>query len=150
MDCYVFMPQDTPEVIVKESVALGANVYLVDEIISDCGKIVSKGVNEIGWFPIFTLKESYRVEGKKTMGNELAIDLDFELPDAIIYPTGGGTGPIGMWKAFKEMEEMGVIGSERPKMITVQSSGCAPIARAYEAGIEDAGFWMMLKLLHLD
>jgi threonine synthase len=141
MECYVFMPQDTPEMIVKECVALGANVYLVDGIISDCGHIVSKGVDEIGWFPISTLKEPYRVEGKKTMGYELAIDLDFELPDAIIYPTGGGTGLIGMWKAFRELESMGVIGSERPKMITVQSTGCAPIVRAYESGVRDAGFW---------
>jgi threonine synthase len=141
MECYIFMPQDTPATIVKECVTLGAHVYLVDGLISDCGKIVAQGAAKFGWFALSTLKEPYRIEGKKTMGYELAFDLDFELPDVIVYPTGGGTGLIGMWKAFDEMEELGWIGSKRPRMVSVQSAGCAPIVRAYEKHVHDAGFW---------
>lgn len=141
MECYIFMPEDTPQTIVKECVAYGANVFLVRGLISDCGAIVAQGIEKMGWFPLSTLKEPYRVEGKKTMGYELALDFNFNLPDAIIYPTGGGTGLIGMWKAFAEMEAMGIEFSKKPKMISVQAAGCAPIVRAYEAGRRDAGFW---------
>lgn len=141
MDCYVFMPQDTPEVIVKECIAFGVHVYLVNGLISDCGAIVQKGIDTMKWFPLSTLKEPYRVEGKKTMGYELALDFDFELPDAIIYPTGGGTGLVGMWKAFDEMEQMGILSSKRPKMIAVQSDGCAPMVKAFNNSKRHAEFW---------
>lgn len=141
MECYIFMPQDTPATIVKECVVQGSHVYLIDGLISDAGKIVAQGAAKFGWFALSTLKEPYRVEGKKTMGYELAFDFDFELPDVIIYPTGGGTGLIGMWKAFDEMEKLGWIGSKRPRMVSVQSAGCAPIVRAYENHVRDAGFW---------
>jgi len=121
--------------------ALGAHVQLLDGLISDCGKVVKQGVEEHGWWDLSTLKEPYRVEGKKTMGYELVEQLGGRLPDAIIYPTGGGTGLIGMWKAFAEMEELGWIGSERPKMFTVQAAGCAPMVRAWEQGEEHAEMW---------
>lgn len=138
---HVVVPTDTPAPILEEMKALGADVQLVEGLISDCGKVVRKGVEEHGWFDLSTLKEPYRVEGKKTMGYELAEQLGGRLPDAIVYPTGGGTGLIGMWKAFDEMERLGWIGSDRPKMFTVQAAGCAPIVRAWEAGKEDAGVW---------
>jgi threonine synthase len=138
---HVVVPTDTPAPILEEMKALGADVQLLDGLISDCGKVVKKGVEEKGWFDLSTLKEPYRVEGKKTMGYELAEQLGGRLPDAIIYPTGGGTGLIGMWKAFDEMEALGWIGSDRPKMFTVQAAGCAPMVRAWESGATHADMW---------
>ena len=138
---HVVVPSDTPAPILEEMAALGANVQLLDGLISDCGKVVKRGVEEHGWWDLSTLKEPYRVEGKKTMGYELVEQLGGRLPDAIIYPTGGGTGLIGMWKAFDEMEALGWIGAERPKMFTVQAAGCAPMVRAWERGEEHAEMW---------
>ena len=138
---HVVVPSDTPAPILEEIRALGADLQLLDGLISDCGKVVKRGVEEHGWFDLSTLKEPYRVEGKKTMGYELAEQLGGRLPDAIVYPTGGGTGLIGMWKAFDEMERLGWIGSERPKMFTVQAAGCAPMVRAFHAGEEHAMTW---------
>ncbi len=137
----VFCPEDTPEVNVSEIALQGSDVYRVNGLIDDCGKIVGQGKEEAGWFDFSTLKEPYRIEGKKTMGLELAEKLGWEVPDAIFYPTGGGTGLIGMWKAFDELEKIGLIGSKRPRMIAVQAEGCAPIVRAYEAGEEHATRW---------
>ncbi|MBX3299782.1 MAG: threonine synthase [Acidobacteria bacterium] len=134
MEAYIFMPADTPRANIVECAQTGANVTLVDGLITDCGKIVAEQKEAEGWFDVSTLKEPYRVEGKKTMGYELAEQLGWELPDVILYPTGGGTGLIGMWKAFDEMEQMGWIGPKRPRMISVQSATCAPIVRAYEQG----------------
>jgi threonine synthase len=141
MPVHVVAPKDTPLPIVEEIRALGANLQLLDGLISDCGRVVKQGVEAHGWWDLSTLKEPYRVEGKKTMGYELYEQLGGRLPDAIVYPTGGGTGLIGMWKAFDEMEALGWIGSERPRMYSVQAAGCAPMVRAWEAGVEDAGFW---------
>ena len=138
---HVVVPSDTPPAILEEIRALGADLQLLDGLISDCGKVVKQGVEQHGWFDLSTLKEPYRVEGKKTMGYELFEQLGRRLPDAIIYPTGGGTGLIGMWKAFDEMERLGWIGPERPKMFTVQATGCAPMVRAWEAGAESAETW---------
>lgn len=134
MEANIFMPTDTPHANVVECRQTGANVTLIDGLITDCGKIVAERKETEGWFDVSTLKEPYRVEGKKTMGYELAEQFDWKLPDVIIYPTGGGTGLIGMWKAFDEMEQMGWIGSKRPRMVTVQASTCAPIVRAFEKG----------------
>ena len=134
IEAFIFMPSDTPRANVLECEQLGANVTLIDGLITDAGAEVTKRKEEEGWFDVSTLKEPYRVEGKKTLGYELAEFFDWTLPDVIVYPTGGGTGLIGMWKAFDEMEEMGWIGGERPRMITVQSEGCAPIVRAFESG----------------
>mgnify|MGYP001424277637 CR=1 FL=1 len=134
MEAYIFMPADTPKANVVECRQTGANVTLIDGLITDCGKIVAERKEEEGWFDVSTLKEPYRVEGKKTMGYELAEQTGGRLPDVIIYPTGGGTGLIGMWKAFDEMEAMGWIGRDRPRMISVQSATCAPIVRAFEKG----------------
>lgn len=134
MEAFIFMPADTPRANIVECEQTGANVTLVDGLITDCGKIVAEHKEAEGWFDVSTLKEPYRVEGKKTMGYELAEQFDWELPDMILYPTGGGTGLIGMWKAFDEMEEMGWIGPKRPRMVSVQSSTCAPIVRAFENG----------------
>jgi threonine synthase len=119
----------------------GAHLTLVDGLISDCGRMVAERKDKEGWFDVSTLKEPFRVEGKKTMGYEVAEQLGWRLPKGIIYPTGGGVGMIGMWKAFDEMEELGWIGSERPKMITVQAAGCAPIVKAWEAGKSTSGTW---------
>lgn len=141
MPVHVVVPKDTPEPILQEMFALGADVQLLDGLITDCGRVVKRGVEEKGWWDLSTLKEPYRVEGKKTMGYELFEQLGGRLPDAIIYPTGGGTGLIGMWKAFDEMEALGWIGSERPKMFTVQAAGCAPMVRAWEDGKESAEMW---------
>jgi threonine synthase len=145
MNCYLFMPEDTPEANIVESVVGGANVFLVNGLINDCGKLVRQGCERFGWFDLSTLKEPFRVEGKKTMGYELAFDMaelagstTLELPDVIFYPTGGGTGLIGMWKAFDEMEQLGWIGSKRPRMVAVQAEGCAPIVKAYNDGEEFA------------
>jgi len=134
MEAHIFVPRDTPRANVVECERLGARVTLVDGLITDCGAEVAKRKDAEGWFDVSTLKEPYRVEGKKTLGYELAEQLDWRLPDVIVYPTGGGTGLIGMWKAFDEMEQMGWIGRERPRMVTVQSTGCAPIVRAFEEG----------------
>jgi threonine synthase len=134
----IFCPEDTPEVNVSEIELQGATVYRVNGLIDDCGKIVGAGKAKVGWFDVSTLKEPYRIEGKKTMGLELAEQLGWELPDVIFYPTGGGTGLIGMWKAFAELEAIGFIGAKRPRMIAVQAEGCAPIVRAFEAGVEHA------------
>jgi threonine synthase len=134
----IFCPEDTPEVNVSEIALQGATVYRVNGLIDDCGKIVGEGTEKAGWFDTSTLKEPYRIEGKKTMGLELAEQLGWELPDAIFYPTGGGTGLIGMWKAFTELQEIGLIGAKRPRMVAVQAAGCAPIVRAFEAGEEHA------------
>src|SRR5271169_1984966 len=137
----VFCPQDTPEVNVSEIALQGASVYRVNGLIDDCGKIVGDGKAKAGWFDTSTLKEPYRIEGRKTMGLELAEQLGWQVPDVIFYPTGGGTGLIGMWKAFAELEAIGFIGSKRPRMVAVQAAGCAPMVRAYEAGAEHAPRW---------
>jgi len=134
MECHVFMPEDTPRVFRIECERYGARVTLVPGLIDDCGRIVAERAAREGWHDVSTLKEPYRVEGKKTLGYELAEDLGWELPHAILYPTGGGTGLIGMWKAFEEMEEMGWISGKRPKMFAVQAEGCAPIPKAFAEG----------------
>ena len=134
METFLFMPQDTPKANIIECEQTGANVTLVDGLITDCGKIVAERKDAEGWFDVSTLKEPYRVEGKKTMGYELAEQFGWNLPDVILYPTGGGTGLIGMWKAFDEMEKMGWIDSKRPRMVSVQSIGCAPIVKAFHDG----------------
>jgi threonine synthase len=131
---YIFMPRDTPRANVVECEQTGAHVTLMDGLITDCGAEVGRRKEKEGWFDVSTLKEPYRVEGKKTLGYELAEQMEWRLPDVIIYPTGGGTGLIGMWKAFDEMERMGWISSKRPRMVTVQAEGCAPIVRAFEEG----------------
>jgi threonine synthase len=138
---YVFCPDDTPAVNVREIAMQGAEVFLVDGLIDDCGKLVAKGEQEVGWFNCSTLREPYRIEGKKTMGIELAEQLDWQLPDVILYPTGGGTGIIGMWKAFAELEAIGWIGHKRPRMVVVQAEGCAPMVKAWEEGAEHAPRW---------
>ncbi len=137
----IFCPQDTPEVNVSEIELQGATVYRVNGLIDDCGKIVGEGKAKVGWFDTSTLKEPYRIEGKKTMGLELAEQLGWEMPDVIFYPTGGGTGLIGMWKAFAELETIGFIGKKRPRMVAVQAAGCAPIVRAFKAVAEHAPRW---------
>jgi threonine synthase len=137
----IFCPADTPAVNVSEIALQGGDVYLVDGLIDDCGKLVAEGKESIGWFDVSTLKEPYRIEGKKTMGLELAEQLDWQLPDVIFYPTGGGTGLIGMWKAFDELERIGFIDSRRPRMVAVQAEGCAPIVKAFEDGVEHAERW---------
>jgi threonine synthase len=134
LQCFIFMPRDTPRANVVECEQTGAHVTLMDGLITDCGAEVARRKEAEGWFDVSTLKEPYRVEGKKTLGYELAEQMKWELPEVIIYPTGGGTGLIGMWKAFDEMELLGWIGSRRPRMVTVQAAGCAPIVRAFEEG----------------
>jgi threonine synthase len=134
MEAHIFMPKDTPKANIVECEQTGAFVTLIDGLITDCGKIVAERKDAEGWFDFSTLKEPYRVEGKKTMGYELAEQLDWILPDVILYPTGGGTGLIGMWKAFDEMEKMGWIDEKRPRMVSVQSLGCAPIVKAFHDG----------------
>ncbi|HEX3558572.1 MAG TPA: threonine synthase [Pyrinomonadaceae bacterium] len=134
LEAHIFMPRDTPRANIVECEQTGAHVTLVDGLITDCGAEVARRKEAEGWFDVSTLKEPYRVEGKKTLGYELAEQLDWELPDWVIYPTGGGTGLIGMWKAFDEMQALGWIGAKRPRMVTVQSEGCAPIVRAFEEG----------------
>ena len=141
MRVHVVAPRDTPRVILEEMRALGADVRLVDGLITDAAALVADGVREHGWFDLSTLKEPYRVEGKKTMGYELFEQLGGRLPHVIVYPTGGGTGLVGMWKAFDEMEQLGWIGAERPRMISVQASGCAPIVRAWQEGARTAAPW---------
>ena len=174
LECYLFMPEDTPPANIVESVVGGAHVFLVNGLISDCGKLVKRGCEQFGWFDLSTLKEPFRIEGKKTMGYELAFDMadaaaseTLQLPDVIFYPTGGGTGLIGMWKAFDEMQQLGWISSERPRMVVVQAENCSPIVRAFAAGASHAdmfanastvasglrvpgaiGDFLMLKVLH--
>jgi threonine synthase len=138
---FVFCPDDTPAVNVGEIAAQGAHVWLVNGLINDCGRIVGEGRAAMGWFDVSTLKEPYRVEGKKTMGLELADQMGWTLPDVIFYPTGGGTGLIGMWKAFDELEQIGWIDDKRPRMVAVQASGCAPIVRAFDEGLDHAPLW---------
>jgi threonine synthase len=143
MKTFVFCPDDTPEVNVREIAMQGGSVFRVNGLINDCGAIVAAGVSEMGWFDMSTLKEPYRIEGKKTMGLELAEQLGWEVPDVIFYPTGGGTGLIGMWKAFGELAAIGWIPPDRlPRMVAVQSTGCAPIVRAWENGSEFAEPWV--------
>lgn len=141
LDAYVFMPYDSPVAAIKEAAMYGAHVYLIKGLINDCGKLVRELGPSRGWFDVSTLREPYRQEGKKTMGFELAEQFDWDLPDAVLYPTGGGTGIVGMWKAWQELEAMGWIGPKRPKLISVQSEGCAPIVRAFEQGVEHAELW---------
>src|SRR5215472_8967405 len=138
---YVFCPEDTPAVNVREIAMQGAEVFLVDGLIDDRGRLVAEGEKTAGWFNCSTLREPYRIEGKKTMGIELAEQLGWDVPDVIFYPTGGGTGLIGMWKAFAELERIGFIGGKRPRMIAVQAAGCAPMVRAFEGGSEHAPRW---------
>jgi threonine synthase len=134
LEAHIFMPRDTPRANIIECRELGAQVTLIDGLITDCGAEIAERKRTEGWFDMSTLKEPYRVEGKKTLGYELAEQLDWQLPDVILYPTGGGTGLIGMWKAFDEMEALGWIGKKRPRMFSVQATGCAPIVRAFQAG----------------
>jgi len=141
IEAHIFMPRDVPQSNYIECLAFGARVTLVDGLISDCAKRVAAGKDAHGWFDVSTLKEPYRIEGKKTMGYELAEQLHWELPDTIFYPTGGGVGLIGMWKAFEELETLGWIGSRRPKMIAVQVTGCQPVVRAFERGEPRSEFW---------
>ncbi|MDQ7818610.1 MAG: threonine synthase [Melioribacteraceae bacterium] len=141
MKAFVFMPKDVPEPFIAECKTLGAEVTLVDGLITDCGKLAAEGVKKFGRFDVSTLKEPYRIEGKKTMGYEVAEQMKWELPDVIIYPTGGGTGLVGMWKAFDEMEKLGWINSKRPRMVSVQSTGCAPMVKAFQEGKEFAEMW---------
>jgi threonine synthase len=141
LPAHVYMPRDVPPLFQVECRQLGAHVTLVDGLINDCGVKVREGVAQHGWFDVSTLKEPYRVEGKKTMGYEVAEQMEWELPDVIIYPTGGGTGMVGMWKAFAEMEAMGLIGPKRPRMVTVQAETCAPLVRAFNEGTEHAELW---------
>src|SRR6266853_724614 len=142
LEAHIFMPKDVPLANRIECERYGAHETLVDGLISDCARMVAGRKDKEGWFDVSTLKEPFRVEGKKTMGYEVAEQLNWKLPQGIVYPTGGGVGMIGMWKAFDEMEELGWIGSERPKMITVQAAGCAPIVKAWEAGKSASGMWI--------
>lgn len=141
IEAHIFMPKDVPMANQVECAAYGANLTLVDGLISDCGRIVAERKEAEGWFDISTLKEPFRVEGKKTMGYELVEQLGWEYPDAVFYPTGGGVGMIGMWKAFEEMEQLGWVTGKRPKMIAVQASGCAPVVRAFDSGESVSQMW---------
>jgi threonine synthase len=141
IDAHVFLPKDVARLFVMETEAYGAHVETVDGLITDAGRICAAQAREQGWYECATLKEPYRVEGKKTMGYEIAEQMDWTLPDAILYPTGGGTGLVGMWKAFGEMQAMGFVGAKRPRMYAVQAEGCAPIVKAFQEGREDAPFW---------
>lgn len=147
IEAHVFMPKDVPSPFINECKALGANVTLIDGLITDCGKAAALEVEKYGHFDLSTLKEPYRIEGKKTMGYEIAEQFGWSLPDVIIYPTGGGTGLVGMWKAFAEMEKLGWIGSKRPRMVSVQSSGCAPMVKAFKEGKEFADTWPGAKTI---
>lgn len=141
LEAHIFMPRDVPLANRVECESYGARVTLVDGLISDCARLVAERKEKEGWFDVSTLKEPFRVEGKKTMGYEVAEQFDWKLPRGIIYPTGGGVGLLGMWKAFDEMEALGWIGSERPKMVVVQSAGCAPLVKAWDEGKPTADFW---------
>jgi threonine synthase len=141
IDAHVFLPKDVARLFVMETEAYGAHVETVDGLITDAGRVCAAQAKEHGWYECATLKEPYRVEGKKTMGYEVAEQMGWTLPDAILYPTGGGTGLVGMWKAFAEMQAMGFVGTKRPRMYAVQAEGCAPIVKAFQEGREDAPFW---------
>ena len=141
MESYIFCPDNTPEINVREIALQGGKVWRVNGLINDCGKIVGAGVDPMGWFDVSTLKEPYRIEGKKTMGIELADQMGWRVPDVIFYPTGGGTGLIGMWKAFTELREIGWLTGDLPRMVAVQSTGCAPIVRAFDKGERHAQLW---------
>ena len=141
IETFVFCPEDTPKVNIEEIAFQGAKTFLANGYINDCGKVVGDGKEQMNWFDTSTLKEPYRIEGKKTMGLELAEQLNWDLPDVILYPTGGGTGLIGMWKAFNELEAIGWIGSKRPRMVAVQAEGCAPIVKAFDEGTRHAEPW---------
>jgi len=141
LKAHVFLPRDISRLFVMETEAYGAHVEMVDGLITDAGRVCAAQAKEYGWYECATLKEPYRVEGKKTMGYEIAEQLDWKLPDAILYPTGGGTGLVGMWKAFSEMETMGFVGSKRPRMYAVQAEGCAPIVKAFVEGRDEAPLW---------
>ncbi len=141
LESFIFMPADTPRANIREAEVCGAHLELIDGLITDCGRIVAERKEREGWFDISTLKEPYRIEGKKTMGYELAEQFDWELPEVILYPTGGGTGLIGMWKAFREMEVLRWVDSRRPRMVTVQAAGCAPIVRAFRDNKTTAEPW---------
>lgn len=141
LEAHVYMPADVPRPFINECRVLGAQVTLIDGLITDCGRAAREGVEKYGRFDVSTLKEPYRIEGKKTMGYELAEQMNWTLPDVVIYPTGGGTGLVGMWKAFAEMEELGWVGSKRPRMVTVQAEGCAPMVKAFHEGREFAEMW---------
>ena len=145
MKSTVLCPDNTPIINTSETLAQGGDTFLVNGLIGDCGKIIGEGKESIGWFAVSTLKEPYRIEGKKTMGLELAEQLGWNLPDVIFYPTGGGTGLIGMWKAFHELLELGWIDCKLPRMVAVQSTGCAPIVKAWQDGVEHAEFWQNAK-----
>jgi threonine synthase len=141
IEAHIFMPKDVPLANQVECLAYGAHLTLVDGLISDCGRMVAERKNAEGWFDVSTLKEPFRVEGKKTLGYELVEQLGWEYPDAVFYPTGGGVGMIGMWKAFEEMEQLGWVQGKRPKMIAIQAAGCAPVARAYDEGQTVSRMW---------
>jgi threonine synthase len=141
IDAHVFLPKDVARLFVMETEAYGAHVETVDGLITDAGRVCAAQAKEHGWYECATLKEPYRVEGKKTMGYEVAEQMGWKLPDAILYPTGGGTGLVGMWKAFAELQAMGFVGTKRPRMYAVQAEGCAPIVKAFQEGREDAPFW---------
>jgi len=141
LKAHIFMPADVPQPFVIECRVLGADVTLINGVITDCGPAAREGIEKYGWFDVSTLKEPYRLEGKKTMGYELAEQFNWELPDVVIYPTGGGTGLVGMWKAFKEMEELGWLSGKKPRMVTVQSAGCAPMVTAFWEGKQFAEPW---------
>ncbi|HSD25912.1 MAG TPA: threonine synthase [Vicinamibacteria bacterium] len=141
IDAHVFLPKDVARLFVIETEAYGAHLETVDGLITDAGRVCAAQAKEHGWYECATLKEPYRVEGKKTMGYELAEQMGWKLPDAILYPTGGGTGLVGMWKAFAEMQAMGFVGTKRPRVYAVQAEGCAPIVKAFQEGREDAPFW---------
>jgi threonine synthase len=141
MEAFCFCPEDTPEINLSEIALQGATVWRVNGLINDCAKLVQAGQSRFNWFDVSTLKEPYRIEGKKTMGLELAIQRDWRLPDVVFYPTGGGTGLIGMWKAWQELRELGWITGRLPRLVAVQSTGCAPIVRAFDAGAESATPW---------
>jgi threonine synthase len=147
MEAHVFMPKDAPVANQLEVKAYGADLILVEGLISDAGKLAGEQASKHKWLDVSTFKEPYRLEGKKTMGLELAEQFHGELPDVILYPTGGGTGLVGMWKAFEEMEKLGWIGSKRPRMVTVQAAGCAPVVRAFDQGQERAEFWQNAETL---
>ena len=141
METFVFCPEDTPEINVREIAAQGAHVWRVNGLINDCGRIVGEGKEAMGWFDFSTLKEPYRIEGKKTMGLELADQMGWKVPDVIFYPTGGGTGLIGMWKAFNELQKIGWLTGKLPRMVAVQATGCAPIVKAFDEGSRHADLW---------
>ena len=147
LESWIFMPEDTPRANIREAEVFGAHVTLVRGLITDCGRIVAERKEAEGWFDVSTLKEPYRIEGKKTMGFELGEQFGWELPDVVLYPTGGGTGLIGMWKAFREMETLGWTGPARPRMVSVQSAGCAPIVRAFEKGAHEAEPWQNARTI---